>query len=929
MTNEVTTRLGVQEAAVKSLEDQFSRSSSSIGNAARGLVATLATLFTGRELVGMIDSFTRLQNSLRVAGLEGSELESVQSRLLELSKQYGVSIEELAGLYGKSAQAASELGASEAQLLQITEASAQALKITGTSAAQAQGALLGLTQALASGTVRAEEFNQINEGGLRPLLQVAANAEKYGGSVAKLRTAVVDGKVSSQEFYQAILSGSAQLEGQASKAVLTLAGAYEAFNSALTVYVGQSAQANGATNALAGGLQTLAENLDTLVNVLAVLATFIAGRYVGALAGAAGAALAAARANVILSAAAAGAGTQLQVLGVRAALTGRALLAAFGGPVGLAVTALTLGIGALALASRDTAASLGELEGELAVAEGRLADARQQAKAAGIDVERLGSNSTVAANSISTFTGAVWASVEAMTSAASAAKQLTLAKIALSSAEARSTIAELAPRARSDAAGLRGAAALGSSLLGSRFDKQDIAELNETSARLNVAAATLRANDETVRIINALGGKFQEPGGAGSTAAAATDTAKKKKAGRGRSGPSEADIEARFNQELANLAQQTLSARQALATSAEDRAELELRSVELARAAALDSLEAEKNYSEAQKARIRDALENLAEFERERVQREKRLQLEQEAADLADAEFRARSDALRQQYDLARSQAERRRLAFEIIDLEYQERDAALERIKNNKDLNDAVRQRAAIEQAALRDGRGLTMEQARRDTAGPLENYFDRAKMDAEELNEAYQQVAVDGLGSVTNALAETATGFLKLGGVAGRVIDGIISDLIRLFIQQQITGLIGNLFGAASGGGGSFGSSGGVGLPTFGRASGGYVAPGQTVRVNEHRGGAEYLRMGSQGGEVIPLGRVNQMAAQPVSARQGPIELRVYADRGAFISDVEAISEGQAVKVTMAAAGPLTERAVQETMRRANRPRMPGAGR
>ncbi|MES3042662.1 tape measure protein [Sphingomonas faeni] len=54
-------------------------------------------------------------------------------------------------------------------------------------------------------------------------------------------------------------------------------------------------------------------------------------------------------------------------------------------------------------------------------------------------------------------------------------------------------------------------------------------------------------------------------------------------------------------------------------------------------------------------------------------------------------------------------------------------------------------------------------------------------------------------------------------------------------------------------------------TGVP--GRASGGYVAPGQTVRVNEGRGsGVELLRMGGQGGTVIPLGqtRANQPSAR-----------------------------------------------------------------
>ena len=50
------------------------------------------------------------------------------------------------------------------------------------------------------------------------------------------------------------------------------------------------------------------------------------------------------------------------------------------------------------------------------------------------------------------------------------------------------------------------------------------------------------------------------------------------------------------------------------------------------------------------------------------------------------------------------------------------------------------------------------------------------------------------------------------------------------------------------------------------FGRASGGYVGRGQTVRVNEQRPGVELIRMGAQGGTVIPLGQA--AAARPAAA-------------------------------------------------------------
>lgn len=889
-TTRVDTMLRQQERSAQRLEKQMLKSSTAIGGAFRNLAATLGTLFTGRELVGLIDGFTRLQNSLKVAGIEGAQLERVQASLLDLSTRYGVSIESLADLYGKAAQSGKDLGASQSQILQLTEATSQALLITGTSTQQASGAILGLTQALASGTVRAEEFNQINEGGLRPLLQAAAASEKYGGSVAKLRAAVIDGKVSSQEFYQSILAGSQQLEGQASKATLTLAGAFEALTSRLTVYIGQSAQANGVTQALAGGLQLLAENLDTVIPLLAIIGAALGVGFVTNALRARIAAIATAGAMTTLGAAARGA------------------LAILGGPVGIAITAVTVGLGYLATQSIDTARSLGELEGELDTATSRLEDARKQAKEAGLNIESLSKSTDDAAGSFSVFTSRVWAGVDAMTTAARAAKDLTLAKIALSSAEARTTIAQLAPVARQQADALRQGGRAGGYV-----GRDQALATQETTARLNVAAATLRANAETARIITALGSKFKEPA-SGAPPASSGDAKKTPKGRSGPSGPSAEEIDARFNQELAGIAQQTLSARQALATSAEERAELELRSVELARIATLESLQADKDYSAAQKARVADAVENLAEIERARVERDRRIQLEEDAADIADAEFRAQSDALRQQYDLAKTQAERRELAYEIIALEYEYRDAQLEAVKNNKDLSAAVRERAAIEQAALREAQGRTMEQARRDTAGPLENYFDKAKTDAAELNELYESIAVDGLQSLNDGLTDAIVNSKSLGDVFKNVAKQIIADLIRIAIQQSIVAAFG---GGSGGGGGFFGS-------IFGRASGGYVAPGQSVRVNEGAapGRVEGFRP-TGSGTVIPLGQMNSMAAKPSSSRQAPVEIRVYADEGAtFVPRVEAISEGVSIRTTVAFAPKIIDAAANETLNRASRP-------
>ena len=865
---------------VKRLEQQFAKSSNAIGGSLRGLAGTFAAAFSTQQVVGLIDSYTRLQNSLKVAGLEGENLAGVQQRLLDLSGRYGVNIEELARLFGNSSQAASDLGASQDQLVQLTEATAQSLKITGTSAVQAQGAILGLTQALASGTVRAEEFNQINEGGLRPLLQLAANTEQFGGSVARLRQAVVDGKVSSEQFFQAILNGSAELEGKASKATLTLAGAFESLSSQLTVYVGQAAEANGVTNALATGIQTLANNLNVVIPALAAIGSvLVVGRVAAYTAG-------------LLSAASAAGG-----LSVAAAGAGRALLAAFGGPVGIAVSALAVGVGYLATRTEEGSVASGVYR--------KAQDAAAEAS------QRAGD----AADKLATATGR--ARVEALANAKVLREET---KQKLASAQA-SLILATAEAARAQSLAKRTAS--------NQFVNADLrtgaVAKRATAATASEATANEAAARESVRVLQAALDKVNAAINA-APAVGAVSAGPIEKRGRGggatASGPSATEITARFNSELIALTQQTLSAQSSLATSANERAELELRAVEFARIAAQNDIDAATEYSAAQKKRLLAQVEELAFYERERIARDEREQLEQEAQDIAEARFRAQEDLLQGQLDLAQSDGERRDLALQLLDLEFQYRDDLLERIKNNKDLSKAVRDQAEIAQGALRAAQPGRVENARRDTESPGERFLREVQRSQQQLTEDFQSVAVDGLQSLNDGLVDAIVNAKSLGQVFSGVAKQIVADLLRIAIQQAvIRPLAESLFGGGGGGGG-FGGILSFASLFAARASGGPVSAGRLYRVNEAAGGGSVeLFQPAQNGNIVPLGQA-RAAMNGGGGRQGPIEIKVYADEGrTFVPRVQGISADVAVTVVRVASDDIVKASANEALRQAGR--------
>jgi tape measure domain-containing protein len=225
---------------------------SSVSGILRGLFAGLAA----QQFVSLSDSFTRLNNQIRLVTESTTEFNVIQTELFAIAGRTTAPIEEVATLYGRAALSADALGASQGELLTFTEAVGNALRIAGSSTAEAQGALLQLGQALGGGIVRAEEFNSVLEGA-RPVL--TAVADGLGLTVAELRNLVVEGEVTSQEFFQALISQSEELADTASRIGPTIGSAFTDLNNALTETVGRFSETTGASAGFAQIISDLAD----------------------------------------------------------------------------------------------------------------------------------------------------------------------------------------------------------------------------------------------------------------------------------------------------------------------------------------------------------------------------------------------------------------------------------------------------------------------------------------------------------------------------------------------------------------------------------------------------------------------------------------------------------------------------------------------
>jgi tape measure domain-containing protein len=879
---------GESEDRIRRMEDQFRRSSSNISLSLNGIAGTLATAFTGQQLIALIDQFTRFQNSLKVAGLEGERLAEVQDRLFQSGARYGVSVNALADLYGKAEQAGRDLGASQSQLLSLTDAVAQSLLVSGVSTEQASGAILGLSQALASGTVRAEEFNQINEGGLRVLLEAAAAGEQYGGSVARLRAAVVDGKVSSDQFFRSILANTDLIEGRAANANLTLSGAIQSLNDSLARYVGEASNANGVTGALTAGIQKLSENLDILIPALATIAAILAGRLAVGLA-------ATAVNAVALRVIALGLAVQLNGVAAAATLAGRALLAGLGGPVGLAIGALAIGL--TLVATRTTEAE----RAAQAYAKG------QETAAKATDSARQ------AAERLASAHGATRAEALA---AAKAEAELTKQKIASAKASLQQAQAELA-RLRVTNQRDVAAAARSTTGAGGGIDRlavvagRDGQRLTAAEDRVQRQRGTLDGLQKSLGELTATINSASAPAVAAVSVGSAGGSSGR---GGGPTGPDAADIELRFRNELDSIRSRINAAEAQRATTAEQRAEYELRQLEFAEDTALRELAADEEYSAVQKDIIRERLLALGEAERDAITFRERAELEREQLDLLEERGRASIDTLRLQFDLADTERERRAIALQILDAENELLRSRLQAVIDSETAQEIDKRRAEIALEALNSQEGAQRASTELQFEGPLAR-FARNTRDTDTLVE---EAAVRRIEDLNQTITDAMTNALGIK-------DPFLSQLIKIFLDRNVFGPLADALSGQGGGaiGGLGGALGSLIGGLFGRASGGRVSGGRAFRVNE---GAPSGRVEGfipdNSGQIIPLGRMN--ALQAGGASSGGVVRIMIEEAPGFAARVRTEAAGVAVEVVRRTAPQIVDAAANETLNRASRPKL-----
>ncbi|CAO4196489.1 tape measure protein [Methylorubrum extorquens] len=262
---------GVTESALRDVErsvssggDKIEARMVQVGRSIRlGIAGAIAGISVGK-FTELTDAYTRIQNSLKVTGLEGDKLKATYQELFALAQKQGVPLETLSGLYSRAAQSQKELNATSGELVIFTNSVATALRAGGVGAVQADQALTQLGQALGSGKVQWEELGSIIDSAPTLLQAAAAGIKEAEGSVGKLTQLVKEGKVSSEALFRAIIAGLPAIKALADRTSETSSQGVARLKNALTDLAGEFAKSSGASGIAVKALDRASESIERI-----------------------------------------------------------------------------------------------------------------------------------------------------------------------------------------------------------------------------------------------------------------------------------------------------------------------------------------------------------------------------------------------------------------------------------------------------------------------------------------------------------------------------------------------------------------------------------------------------------------------------------------------------------------------------------------
>ncbi|MEQ0508336.1 tape measure protein [Klebsiella sp. JB_Kp006] len=272
--------MGRLEASVNRTERSIGtmeRTMSSLSGVAKGLLAALSV----QQVASYADAWTELNNKVANSVRTGETQAEVMQRIFDVSQATQSSLNGTATLYARLERGTRTYNTSAEDLTRLTTIINQGFAVSGATAQEAENAIIQLSQGIASGVLRGEEFNSVSEQGSRLMV---ALADSMGVSIGQLRAMAAQGQLTTDVVVKGLLSQGDAIGKEFANTTVSIAKGLQVAGNNVTKFFGENSTVKSFAAGFRDSVITISENLETLGTVLTVVAGIMGSRYVGALA---------------------------------------------------------------------------------------------------------------------------------------------------------------------------------------------------------------------------------------------------------------------------------------------------------------------------------------------------------------------------------------------------------------------------------------------------------------------------------------------------------------------------------------------------------------------------------------------------------------------------------------------------------------------
>ncbi|MCM8102104.1 tape measure protein [Enterobacter hormaechei] len=267
------------EGGFKRADKAASSLTSSFGSLSR-VATSLMAILSVQQVSQYADAWTTLNNKLANAIRPNEQLLDVTERVFNITQQTRSSLDATATLYARLERGTRQYNTSAEDLAKLTTIINQGFVVSGATAQEAENAIIQLSQGIASGVLRGEEFNSVAEQGSRLMV---ALADSMGVGIGELRQMAAAGKLTTDVVVNGLLSQGTTIGNEFANTTTTISQALQVAGNNITKFFGENSTVKTGTAIFNDAVISVSENIGALSAILTATAAVMGSRYVGAL----------------------------------------------------------------------------------------------------------------------------------------------------------------------------------------------------------------------------------------------------------------------------------------------------------------------------------------------------------------------------------------------------------------------------------------------------------------------------------------------------------------------------------------------------------------------------------------------------------------------------------------------------------------------